>query len=275
MGVIRYDIQEEGFSPEKRSQYELSILSGVDSSSYLVVDKTSAVQRVRAIQHHRPQEAWWTEDNALATGYAKIKLGWLSPQFTLLPNRLYNAEKRRTYLTRLTELSKEATVMADVLPSLDVVLVYAIDQNQLTTWRQMMVGARFYHAITPILEQLSHISKRTGLPHVFAYQRDKTLITIAIERGQVVFCNAFTCQAANDVLYYILLTYEQCQWEPQHVALRLFGELTTDAEIYKLCYRYIRDIDFLSTADMVSWGQQSTQHPDHLFFDLAALHQYQ
>ncbi|MEM1215206.1 MAG: DUF3822 family protein [Bacteroidota bacterium] len=275
MGVVRYDIQEASFAASASAQYELSILAGVDSSSYLLADSLGAVQCVRAIQHGSGSAAWWTTDEFMQRSYAKSRLAWLEPRFTLVPTRLYNAEKRRTYLETLTNLREGDTIMADVLPQLDLVLIYAVAQAQLTSWRHTLVGCRFYHVLTPILRQLSQLTQLSGLPRIFAYQHDKILLTIAIDRGQVVFCNAFHCQAAKDVLYYILLTYEQCKWEPQRVALRLFGELTTDAEIYKLCYRYVRDMDFLPTKQLVSWGPVASEHPEHLFFALAALHHYQ
>ncbi|PSR15194.1 MAG: hypothetical protein DA408_03205 [Bacteroidetes bacterium] len=273
MGVIRYDITEDAFDKGQLPQSELSILTGVDSSSYLIVDPAQQVLAIRALSHPAG-ENWWKVDDRLQHGYKKTRLAWLGSRFTIVPARLYSGDQRRSYLTGLTELKDTETVLADPLPELDAFLVYALDQEQLSEWRRSFVGCRFYHALTPVLKQLMLLNRQQGRAKVYAYFRNGMLITVGLDRNRLIFCNAFACPNTKDYLYYLLLTYEQCQWDPSQVPLRLFGEIMRDAEVHKLFYRYVRDVDFLSVAGMLRWGTQAALQPNHLFFDLAALQLY-
>lgn len=273
MGVIRYDITEEALNEQRLPLTELSILTGVDSSSYLITDSERNVLAIRAFTHP-VTEAWWKTDARLGQSFAKTRLAWLGRRFTLVPARLYNVEARRNMLEELTDLQAGDTVLADALPELDAYLVYALSQEQLDTWRRAYVGCRFYHGLTPILCALAQESRRFGKARVYAYLRDGLLYTVAIERERLLFCNVFSCPASKDYLYYVLLTYEQCGWKPAQVSLRIFGEVLTSSEVFKLFYRYVHDVQVLPNSFQLHVGSQADEHPAHLFYDLFSLQQY-
>lgn len=274
MGVIRYDITEDNFAENKLPLCELSILAGVDSSSYLIVDDENQMNALRAVVHDKDDE-WWKEDDRLKHSYRKTRLAWLSERFTIIPARLYDGDKRRKYLSSLTSLKDSDAVLADAIPELDVFLVYALDGDKLSDWRRAFIGCRFYHLLTPILHQLALHNKQQLAPVVYAYFRDSLLVVVAIENGQLRFCNAFTCKAANDFLYFLLLAYEQCKWSPASVHLQLIGELTEDAAIYKLFYRYFKKMNFAKLPSEVANKKTNTEQLDeHIFYDLFSLQLY-
>lgn len=274
MGVTRYDITEEAYREQSLPQSELSILTGMDSSSYLISGPESEVLAIRAFTHSKA-DPWWNTDQRLSQQtYQKVRLAWQSHRFTLVPARLYNGEQRSSFLESLTKVPASETVLADPLPELDAFLVYSIDQQRLSTWRRAFVGCRFYHAMTPILHQLAQLGQQYGRPAVFAYLRGQSIYTIGIDRNQLMFCNAFSCPTAKDSLYYLLLTYQQCGWKAQSVPLYLFGEILPDADLHRLLYRYVRQVSFIDDITGLQWGNVTAEHPVHLFYDLAALQQY-
>lgn len=273
MGVIRYDITEENFDIQNLPQNELSILTGVDSSSYLVAGSEQQGLAVRAFTH-LPQEKWWEADERVIMTFKKIRVAWLGSRFTLVPARLYNGDARRSFLSGITTVSDEEAVLADPLPGLDAFLVYALDQQRLTDWRRAFVGCRFYHCLSPILDDMAKRTRRLGKAQLYAYIKEGSLFAVGIERNRLLFCNFFSCPTAKDYLYFILLAYEQCGWKPAQVPLRLYGEALPDAELYKLLYRYVKDVAFGSGPDQFRWGDRANQYASHLFYDLACLHQY-
>lgn len=274
MGVTRYDITEEAFRKQSLPHTELSILTGMDSSSYLITDPQSSVIAVRSFTHS-PNERWWTLDDRLSNNaFAKVRLAWQSRRFTLVPARLYNGENRAAFLEGLTQLDSTETVLADAVPELDAFLVYAIDQHRLANWRRAFVGCRFYHAMTPMLHQLAVKAQRLGRPAVFAYLQGGNIYTLGLDRNQLRFCNGFASPEAKDSLYYVLLAYQQCGWDPQQVPLYVCGEILPDADLSRLLYRYIKQLHFIDQAGALQWGPAAAQHPIHLFYDLAALQQF-
>jgi len=271
LGVDRYHITEAQWSVDLAPRAELSILTGVDSSSYLIVDQDGRAMSIR-IMEHEAREEWWQDIPELSLSFDKVRLAALATRFTLVPTRLYEADKRRSYLASLTELQADDTVLADSLPALDMMLVYALPQAQLSTWRRTFVGSRFYHALSPLIHQLSQQTRQTAATQVFAYIRRNRLTVISLERGRLRFANTFPCYATKDYLYYLLLAYEQCQWNPQEVSLQLFGEILTDGAIFPFLQRYVKRIGFLEAPPQIRWGEAAQAYPTHLFTDLACLH---
>lgn len=273
MGVIRYDITEEAFGEQGLPQSELSILTGMDSSSYLITDPEQKALAIRAFSHP-PAETWWQTDERLSAGFKKIRLAWLGPRFTLVPARLYNGNARQTMLADLTDLKDSDTVLADALPELGAYLLYALDKDKLSEWRRVFVGCRFYHGLTPILHELAQYTRRQGRAQMYAYLRDGLVYLVGIERDRLLFCNAFSCLAAKDYLYYVLLAYEQCGWKAAQVPLKIFGEILPATEVFNLFYRYVREVEFLQLKATSMMGPQAKQHSVHLFYDLLSLQHY-
>ena len=246
----------------------------MDSSAYLIANEHQEVQAVRSIVHDA-MEHWWEEDKRVQLSFRKVRLAWFGQCLTFLPTRLYNGDQRREYLASLTDLDESMTVLADPIPELDSFLVYAIEQERLNRWRRQFIGCRFYHVLTPILHQLSRLSHRQVRPALYAYIRNEHLLIAGLERNQLLFCNVFSCRAAKDFLYFTLLAYEQCGWKSDQVPLRLFGEIVADSEIYRLLYRYVREISFLEAPqEELRFGSRAKEQSGHLFFDLSSLHLY-
>ena len=47
-------------------------------------------------------------------------------------------------------------------------------------------------------------------------------------------------------LYYLLFTLEQLKLDTSSVAVKLFGDIEEDDDIYELCYRYIHQVGIFS-----------------------------
>ena len=71
------------------------------------------------------------------------------------------------------------------------------------------------------------------------------LLNITIFKDEkLVFSNAFLFNTKEDVLYYILFTFEQLKISTDSVEVKLYGHVVKNEELYKLLYDYIRNIEF-------------------------------
>lgn len=256
------------------SSYGLSVLSGTDSSSYFLVNEDGQVVAIRAIDHAAENLRWWREEEPfLASPVAHAQIGYLDPRFTISPSRLYNSEHRRQYLEALTDLSPTITVMADPIPELDVFLVYAMEQARLAAFRQAFVGSRQVHLLHPLLRSFARHNRQRGLPALYAYFWRNEVYLVGLEGAKLRFCNGFSFLDAKDALYFVLLAFEQCGWNPQDTPLHLCGEIVQGGEIFRWLQRYVRRKHFLSLPGDLRWGAGASAEPGHRFYDLAALYQ--
>ena len=68
----------------------------------------------------------------------------------------------------------------------------------------------------------------------------------------MVFFNSFEYQTKEDFIYYLLFVFEQLQLDPQKQAITLYGNISTNSELYQIAYQFIR---FVEVADMDTIAQ--------------------
>ena len=136
MGVVKYDIAESGLI-NGRTDYELSILLGVDSFTYLILDEDRLGRAYRSYDLDGSSEQWPLALQRLTAAdellreisFRRIHVGWMAGRTTLVPNRLFSANQRRAYLEQLTELELVDRIWSVPIESLHLQLVYALNNR--------------------------------------------------------------------------------------------------------------------------------------------------
>ena len=188
LGMIKFEIVEDTFAKTKAKELELSILAGVDSFTYMVVDKRRHIQVLKEyaleegaslLRRQRAVQKIVKDDGMLQLSFGKMQLGLIGLQATILPERLYNPDKHKTYLEQLTNLSVSAEIVAEDLYHLSAKLVYALDPKTQVISRQFS-NARKVHLYTAFLEALRpHAATQKGA-HLFCHVRGAKNISLSI-----------------------------------------------------------------------------------------------
>jgi hypothetical protein len=107
---------------------------------------------------------------------------------------------------------------------------------------------------------------------VFVNLRNHIAQIAVFDRRNLQFYNSFAFTKASDFLYFTLLAFDQLKLNPLDVPLTISGELMEDSEIYRLLYRYFRDIRFAPTpAGLYHFPGSIQSLPSHLNYDLYAM----
>ena len=72
-----------------------------------------------------------------------------------------------------------------------------------------------------------------------------------ISHKKLILYNRYAFDTKEDVVYYLLFTYEQLGFDTEIVPLKLFGQIEEDDEIFLLCYTYIKDISVFIPAGSI------------------------
>lgn len=270
--MINYDITEYNFLRKDSSQYQLSILFGVDSFAYIIQDAKDQVLALREVQwpDGKQKAALLEEDEKLQLGYRHIKVAFCKGVFCLVPQRLFQEEEKATYLGHLTNIQRSTNIMSDHISQHQAELVYEVDETSLRVVEKLFnhVPKRNLHTI--LLERMRSHAATQDSYHVAIHVFRRQVLIYAFDRTNLMLVNAYPYQSAQDLLYYVLLIYEQLGLKTAEVPLFLMGRILEDSDTYRLLVRYIRRLNFLSPG-AVQVGPQLGRHPRHLFFDLFAL----
>lgn len=280
--MIKFEIVEDTFAKSQAKDLELSILAGVDSFTYMVVDKRRHIQVLKEYaleegaslpRRQRAMQKIVKDDSLLKLAYSSIHLGLIGLQATILPERLYNPNKNKTYLEQLTDLSVNAEVVAEDLHHLSAKLVYALDPKTQVISKHFQ-SARKVHLYTAFLDALRpHAATQKGA-HLFCHVRSRKIYLFLFDGTLLQYANHFTYQSARDFLYYVLLVFKSYNLDPKDVPLYLSGQLVKDSEVYRLLFRYLQRIDFLKVPATFSFGPKLSLQPSYFYFDLMSIQQH-
>lgn len=280
--MIKFEIVEDTFAKSQAKDLELSILAGVDSFTYMVVDKRRHIQVLKEYaleegaslpRRQRAMQKIVKDDSLLKLSYSTTQLGLIGLQATILPERLYNPAKNKTYLEQLTDLSVNAEVVAEDLHHLSAKLVYALDPKTQVISKHFQ-AARKVHLYTAFLDALRpHAATQKGA-HLFCHVRSRKIYLFLFDGTLLQYANHFTYQSARDFLYYVLLVFKSYNLDPKDVPLYLSGQLVKDSEVYRLLFRYLQRIDFLKVPATFSFGPKLSLQPSYFYFDLMSIQQH-
>jgi hypothetical protein len=269
------DIIEDTLAKKSTSACELSILIGMDSFDYMVLDEQRQVLALRshalgAGGRSAAARAIFQGDAMLQQPYRRIGVGVAGPKSALVPERLFDEGEKEAYLRQVVELEAADSVRVDFLTSLSLCQVYALPRGLEDFVRQAFPTAQLAHQSTALLQAYLAAAPEAGHT-VIAHLRGNWMYLAVFDGGQLVFANSFGFKAAKDFIYYLLLVYQQLDLNPEEQPLFFSGQLLENSEIYKEAYRYIRHLRFWGAPTGIQFGPRLGQEPPHLYYDLLSL----
>ncbi|HOY16661.1 MAG TPA: DUF3822 family protein [Haliscomenobacter sp.] len=278
MANLKYDIVEDNYSPHISALCKLSILFGMDSFSYAVVDNQ---QKIQAYQHYTLErdangELDWagflatlhSPREMLTRNYRSVRAVVASPVFTLVPAQWYRVEEKLTYLQHLTTPSAQTIVQADVIPGYPMNAVYEIPNAAQAWLSNLQPEAEFVHCVSALAPLLR---SRLETPHnVAAYFGPNRVFIFYFHEGQLVFCNSFSYQTARDALYFLLLVFDQFRLGTEYTPLWIMGHYTEQGELHRQIKRYIKSLQYVPLPAGFRSGTKLNAIPEHFYVDLVA-----
>lgn len=197
----------------------------------------------------------------LTWGYRRVRVVSVSPQYTLVPNEIFDEEKKEQLLA-FNFSAPEKRVLVDSLGEGAHKVVYGIDEEVYEFCSRSLVNPSYFHHITP---QLSFWKRQslTALPRQMYVVLHHKMIDIAcFAQGNLLFSNTFEVELPEDMLYYILYVWRQTGMNQAKDQLRLFGEPSLRSRITGTLHTYLQHISPMDIpSDTYLMGEDVVQAP--------------
>ncbi len=265
---------------ETAPQYSLNIVLGADSISLLVAHHSTG--EVAALQtwlitpaDQQFEAVEWEirrilrDDAVFHWPYMHIHCALFHRNSTLVPRRLFQHSALSGYFNLLLPPS-EFTFGYDELPEIDAYLVYATTPGHAKLCQEIFPRARVRHLAVPLIRCLRTIDG-VGEHRIFVNFRHQVAQIAVFERQNLLFYNTFAFSASSDLLYYVLLAYDQFRLSPLEIPLNVSGNLLVDSDVYRLLQRFIREIKFTASTGVYHLPPGAQVLPAHCHLDLYAL----
>ena len=280
MGKLKTTIVDDTFSQKESFQYKLFILVGVNSFLYLVTDQNKNVSLLKEYtfgnraSSQLPGERIHElvkQDGLLRLSYSEVKVAFLGSRQTFVPNRLYNPEQNVTYLEHIADLGASNQVEAHELSLLRAHNIFPIDRASHNYLKQMYPRVEFFHNTSALYMGFHEQAAQNG-NSLFLNVRENFAQLFFFKSKELLFSNTFQFQSAKDLVYYVLLVYEQFKLDPKEQSIQVASDFEEGGEYHRSLHRYITHIQPVLPPKGFLFGEKiHKQLSNHLFFDVMSV----
>ena len=164
----------------------------------------------------------------------------------LVPSRYFNKKELASYLNfNIKKLTIDyiAFDSLEVLESKNIYIPYVNINNYLF---QNFGEFEYKHHSTVLIEKLLN-STNNKEKTMFVNVSKTSLDIVVIENNQLILFNTFSYDTKEDFIYYILFVAEQLNLNVNEFSLHFTGKVNLEDAIYKITYKYIKNVYFLES----------------------------
>lgn len=202
-------------------------------------------------------------DKDMIEDLSDINVIYAHSLFSLVPAEFFDENRLSDYVKFNAKLFPTDELTYDTLKNQDAKLVY-IPYTNINNFLFGKFGVfHFHHSISVFVDQCLTLpyDEQTRI-NLNAYPSHFELCVH--ENGQLILANSYDYFAPEDLVYYLLFTFEQLQLNPDETDLYLSGQIDENSDVYKLVYRYIRNVYFAETTKkLVSEDSAFTDIAEH------------
>jgi len=264
-------IQSDNFNIALANSYHLSIQLGISHFSYCLLNTTTFTYdyaKIYTLSSVDDTAAEITEiinnDALIKTEFSSESVAFVNFPSTLTPSSLYKKEEKATILAFNTEVKGE--VLADTILSQKTHLIYSVPESILTIVSNFFPKAKQKAQESILIEQYGQLNNNTEKAYLYLNQ-NKVTITF-FKENKLVFNNAFTYITKEDLLYFVLFSFEQLKLSTEKIEVILFGAIEKDDEYFNLLYDYIRNLKLGKRPHQFNFPTEFDSLAEHKYFGL-------
>ncbi|WP_157662523.1 DUF3822 family protein [Winogradskyella sp. PC-19] len=232
----------------------MSIQVNLNGLSFCILNRTSnTVEYLNSIWFGEKQTPFETlnklkeelaSNTVFSDDFDTVKVIHYNELSTLVPKPLYDATNNAEYLKFNSKILKTDFIASDEIKLKDIISIYVPYVNINNYIFETFGEFTYTHASTLFIdtvfkselsnEDLLHINVDSGSMQV--------LVT---KEKDIKLYNYFEFTSPEDFIYYILFTCEQELLNPDSLHLKLSGIINKDDALYKIAYKYIRNVSFM------------------------------
>jgi Protein of unknown function (DUF3822) len=115
----------------------------------------------------------------------------------------------------------------------------------------------YKHSSSVLVSKLLEISKNIDDKKMFVHMQSNHFDIVVVQNQKLLLYNSFEYKTPEDVIYYILFTAEQLLINPENFLLEFLGNIDAESPIYKIVYKYIRNVSLMDVSDLQAKNQYS------------------
>ena len=263
-------IQSDNFNIALANSYHLSIQLGISHFSYCLLNTIALtydyvkIHTLSSVDAAAEITEIINNDAIIKAEFSSQSVAFVNFPSTLVPSSLYKKEDRKTILALNTEV--KGKVLADIILSQKAHLIYSVPESILTIVSNFFPIAKQKAQESILIQQYSQLNNNTENAYLYLNQ-NKVTITF-FKANKLVFNNSFDYLTKEDLLYFVLFSFEQLKLSTENIEVILFGAIEKDDEYFNLLYEYIRNLKLGKRPHQFTFPAEFDSLAEHKYFGL-------
>ncbi len=269
---------DEAFDVKKTSGYQLIIQVGTDGVLLAVNDKLK--NKFIAFEKYAFQNVYsfkvipdmlnvlFKDSKLLPHKYRLVACLIVNNRSTLIPNPLFENDKKEMYLNFNTSPEEGDLVIADDLKSLDAKNIFALPMALKNKLESIFDTINYHHFSSALIESLLIQNKNKTNKKLYVHVQASHFEIVLIEGKNLIFYNTFNHHSAEDFIYYLLFACEQLHLNPENIEVVLLGEIERNSALYTIAQKYVRNLKWGERKGDADYSYQLQTLPKHFYFTL-------
>ena len=246
--------------------HKLSIQISLNGLSFCILDtignkieKSERIQFSKELSHFEVQKKLkevFEKHKVTDISYNEVIVIHRNNLFSFIPSSIFDKNELLSYLKFNAKVLSNDHIAYDEIESYDMINVYVPFVNINDYIHNLFGEFEYLHSGTVMIQSLLSVHSNGNETVCYAHISEQQLDITVISKKKLVLYNSFNLFSKEDLIYYILFTFEQLKLDAESVELRLFGNIKENDEIYDLCYRYINNVStYIPTNNTVALNQ--------------------
>lgn len=202
----------------------------------------------------------------LTQQYRETNVVFVSSEYDIVPFEYFsNGEKNNLY--NFVHCEKSDHILTNTSKRQNIITQYNVDSNVYEFLSRNLCNPQFFHHSHLLTQFSEDKGKSVSIQSkMFVYFHDNMFDIICFSRSEFKHCLSFDNDIPATQLYYILKTWEQCEFDQLNDLLFLAGNMNNYIQVE--LQKYIKNVDSLSVPrEVFLWNEEALKAP----FDLLSL----
>ena len=271
---------DKTFDSKLLNKYDLNLNIGNDvivadvsktkSNTHIAVAEKSFENKVNPKGFHLANftKALKTCPVRISKQYGKVSISIANTYFSLVPKALFEKESIHSYIELNTNPKESYDYRHQILEKEGVVICYALPKNLKDWIKKVFPSAKLTHEIAVVIESV--------LRDFYSLSEDRIVINIHkdyfdivfLSKGKLELANSFHFSEKEDLLYYVLFSFEQIGINPNLIEVFLVGDIKKGSEEHQILFKYIKNIHFGFRNKNIKIAGALNELPNHYFYSV-------
>ena len=212
-------------------------------------------------------------EDVLSLGFKSIEILYSTRKFTMVPQAFYQRGSLDKYLWFNNIQERGFNVIKNVFPKAGCVCIFDIPQNLNDFLSAKFPKCEIKHSLFPLVEGVlkRNLSFAQRVQVHLNFLRHSFEIVV-VNGSKLIYCNVFSFNTERDILYHVLLNFDQLKLSPEHTELILHGQIPQVSPVYHLFKKYVKLTSFARLETTFQYSYTFSLLPEHYYTSLLSVY---